>query len=82
MPVSDAVRMALAKARKKQTQLANLLGVSVNAVYMKMSRDNWSAADLLHVAEATGGKLAFVYPDGQKILIEAAEETPDGGESD
>ncbi len=71
MSVSTAVRMALAKGNKKQTELAEYLGIQRQPVNLKLAKERWTGAELARVAELTGGKLAFVYPDGQQILIEA-----------
>ena len=85
MSVSTAVRMALAKANKKQTELADYLGIQRQPVNLKLAKERWTGAELAKVAELTGGKLAFVYPDGQQILIEApatAEESESSGKAE
>ena len=74
MSVSTAVRMALAKGNKKQTELAEYLGIQRQPVNLKLAKERWTGAELAKVAELTGGKLAFGYPDGQQILIEVPEE--------
>ncbi len=70
MSVSDSVRMAITKAGISQTELAKLWGTSPQAIYNKLNLERWSAADLVRIAQITGGKLMFVYPDGQEILID------------
>lgn len=70
MSISNSVRMALNKAGKKQIELADLYGSSKQAMSTKFSRDSWFGKDLARVAAFTGGRLAFVYPDGQMIYIE------------
>ncbi len=77
MSVSTAVRMALAKGNKKQTELAEYLGIQRQPVNLKLAKERWTGAELAKVAELTGGKLAFVYPDGQQILIEVPEKEPE-----
>ena len=62
MSVSTAVRMALAKGNKKQTELAEYLGIQRQPVNLKLAKERWTGAELAKVAELTGGKLAFVYP--------------------
>ena len=81
MSLSDSVRMALKKARKNQTDLIRIWGNSKSAMSNKFRLERWSGQDLLRVAEFTGGRLAFIYPDGQQILIEApdTEETEETG---
>ena len=81
MSVSTSVRMALAKGNKKQTELAEMLGFQRQAVNLKLAKERWTGAELARIAEFTGGKLAFIYPDGQQILIEPpAESTEEGKE--
>lgn len=79
MSISSSVRMALTKAGKRQIDLAQLYGWSKQSMSTKFSRDSWFAKDLTRVAEFTGGRLAFVYPDGQTIYIdhEEIEKAPD-----
>jgi len=74
MSVSTSVRMALAKGNKKQTELAEMLGFQRQAVNLKLAKERWTGAELARIAEFTGGRLAFIYPDGQQILIEPPAE--------
>ena len=74
MSVSTSVRMALAKGNRKQTELAELLGFQRQAVNLKLAKERWTGAELARIAAFTGGRLAFIYPDGQEILIEAPEK--------
>ena len=76
MSASDAVRMAIAKAGIKQTELSKIWGTSPQAIYNKLNLERWTARDLAQIAKITGGRLAFIYPDGPEILIQAqaAEE--------
>lgn len=74
MSVSTSVRMALAKGNKRQTDLAEMLGFQRQAVNLKLAKERWTGEELARVAAFTGGKLAFVYPDGQQILIEPRAE--------
>ena len=70
--------MALAKGNKKQTELAELLGFQRQAVNLKLAKERWTGAELARIAEFTGGRLAFIYPDGQQILIELPAEDAEG----
>ena len=74
MSIKNAVRMALSKKGLNQADMAKAWGISPQAVNNKFYRDSWSAADLMKVAEITGGRLEFVYPDGQTIFILPDEE--------
>ena len=81
MSLSDSVRMALKKARKNQMDLIRIWGNSKSAMSNKFRLERWSGNDLVRVARFTGGKLAFIYPDGQQILIETPE-TEETGETE
>ena len=74
MSLSDSVRMALKKARKSHLDLCGIWGNTPQAMSNKFRLERWSGQDLLRVAEFTGGKLAFIYPDGTQIPIEAPAE--------
>ena len=74
MSVSDSVRMALTKAGISQTELAKIWGTTPQAIYNKLNLERWSSKDLARIAKITGGRLAFVYPDGQQIFIDAPEK--------
>ena len=63
----------MARAGVRPTDLANMFGCTRQNLNTKFTRGSWSDADLARVAEFTGGKLMFVYPDGQQILIDASE---------
>ena len=80
MSITNSVKMALTKAGKKQIDLAKLYGWTKQSMSTKFSRESWFGKDLVKVAAFTGGRLAFVYPDGQIIYIdheEEKEEAPD-----
>lgn len=74
MVKSDTVKMALIAGGKSQADLADKLGVSKQAIGNKVTRGNWTGDDLLTVANMTGGKLLFEYPDGTKIVIDDPQE--------
>ena len=74
MPVSAAVRAALKKSKKTQTDLGVLWGTTPQVISNKMRLERWTGEELARVAEYTGGKLAFVYPDGTQIMINGRED--------
>ncbi len=84
MSISSAVKMALAKAGKRQIDLAGLYGWSKQSMSTKFSRESWFGKDLTRIAEFTGGRLAFIYPDGQTIYIDhtETEKAPNGDTSE
>lgn len=77
MSISKSVRMALDKGEKKQNDLAMLYGTSKQSMSTKFTRESWFGKDLTRIAEFTGGRLAFVYPDGQIIYIDHEEKGSD-----
>ena len=68
--VSDSVSMALQKAGKKQKDLAERWGRTKQSMSMKFVNDSFFGDDLVDIAKFTGGKLAFIYPDGTVINID------------
>lgn len=81
MSVSDSVRMALNKGSKNQTDLSKYWGTSLQVISNKMRLERWTGEELTRIAEYTGGKLAFVYPDGTQIVINARNEEDKGTEA-
>lgn len=69
--VSDKVKSALALAGKKQLDLTQLYGTSVQVINNKMSLNRFTSDDLIRIAEFTGGHLAFIYPDGSQLVFTA-----------
>ena len=37
----------------------------------KFAGERWSASDLIKIADFTGSKLAFILPDGERVVIAA-----------
>lgn len=73
MSTSEKVKALLALSGKRQIDLAAHFGMTAQSMNNKMSRDSWSAKDLMAVAEFTGCQLAFVMPDGNRIAIDKKE---------
>lgn len=73
MSVSASVRAALSMAKKRQLDLAALWETSPQVITNKFRLERWTGEELAQVAALTGGKLAFVYPDGQQIFILSSE---------
>ena len=73
MSVSASVRAALSMANKRQMDLAALWETSPQVITNKFRLERWTGEELARVAAMTGGKLAFVYPDGQQIFIPSSE---------
>lgn len=72
MSITTSVRALLGMVGKKQRDLLPVFGLAnVQSLSNKFRGERWSAADLVAVAEACGAKLAFVLPDGERVLISA-----------
>ena len=72
MSITTAVRALLGMVGKKQRDLLPVFGLAnVQSLSNKFRGERWSAADLVAVADACGAKLAFILPDGERVLISA-----------
>lgn len=80
MAISKRIKALLLETDKKQSDLMEVLDMSSKqSLSNKFSNERWSADDLVRVAEYCGCKLAFLIPDGKKIIIDAEkkEKAPD-----
>ncbi len=76
--VSKKVKALLLEREKKQSDLMEVLGMSSKqSLSNKFSNERWSADDLVKIAEYCGCKLAFVLPNGERIVI-ANDDSTDG----
>ena len=70
MSISNTVRSLLALKGMKQSELKDVLKISsVQSLSNKFREDRWFASELVDIADYTGCKLAFVFPDGERILF-------------
>lgn len=85
MSVSSSVKQLQAATGRKNRDLMTDLNISTRqALYNKFTRGSWSGNDLAKVASSCGCLLAFLLPNGERILIEAdtrlkGEGKPDSG---
>ena len=74
MSITTSVRALLGMVGKRQCDLLPVFGLAnVQSLSNKFRGERWSAADLVAVADACGAKLAFILPDGERVLISAAD---------
>ena len=73
MSMSKKVRAVLTLSSRKQKDFAEYLGVSKQATSGKFSRDTFTAADLIKVADLCGCVLEFKLPDGTVIPFETSD---------
>ena len=81
MSVTNKVRAMLNIAEKKPSDLEQCLGISVQAVRNKFSRDSFSVSDLIKIRDSLGWELQFIASDGQSIVltIEDIKKTTERG---
>ena len=77
MSITSKIKSVLQISGKQQKDLAEHMNMVKQTLNNKMSRDSWSASDLIKVADLTGSKLAFVFPDGTQVnfSLDEAHET-------
>jgi len=68
--VASKVKALLNIKGKKIQDLAECFGMSPQAMRNKLSRDSFSAADLIKVAQFLDAELSFVISDNQKIVLD------------
>lgn len=74
MAISKKVKSLLAETDKKQSDLLEILDVSSRqSLSNKFTNERWSADDLSKIADFCGCKLAFVLPNGERIVINTEE---------
>lgn len=71
--VSEKVKAILTLSGKKQVELAAYFGMTGQSMNNKMNRDSWSAKDLIVAADFCGCKLAFVLPNGERLVFDSTE---------
>jgi len=69
MAVNNKVRAMLNIAEKKPSDLDNCLGISVQAVRNKFSRDSFSVSDLIKISDSLGWEMLFKSPTGQTVVL-------------
>lgn len=75
MAVSDKIRAVLALEGRKNTELATYFGMTPQSMNNKLSRDSFSAKDLVKVADFVGGRVAIVLSNGQAIYLDSESES-------
>lgn len=69
MSVSNKLRALLNLTDHKPPDLADGLGISVQAVRNKFNRDSFSASDLIKISNTLNCELIFKTQDGQTINL-------------
>lgn len=72
MAISKKIKSLLMETDKKQADLMGVLSMSSKqSLSNKFTHERWSADDLVKIADFCGCKLAFVLPNGERIVIDA-----------
>lgn len=75
MAASKKIKSLLAETDRKQADLQEVLGMSSKqSLSNKFSNERWSADDLAKIADFCGCKLAFILPNGERIIIDSKDE--------
>lgn len=67
--VSDKIKGLLSIKGKKYKELAQLFGISEQAMRNKFARGSFSADELIMVADFVDCQLAFEIDNAQKVLL-------------
>ncbi len=75
MAISKQIKSLLAQTEMKQADLLDVLKIgSKQSLSNKFTHERWSADDLAKIAEFCGCKLAFLLPNGERIIIDPKDE--------
>ena len=75
MAISKKIKSLLVETDKKQSDLMDVLNMgSKQSLSNKFTHERWSADDLVMIAEFCGCKLAFVMPNGERIVLNGSDE--------
>lgn len=70
MEISKKIKSLLAETDRKQADLLGVLNISSKqSLSNKFTNERWSAEDLAKIADFCGCKLAFILPNGERIVI-------------
>lgn len=70
MAISKKIKLLLAETDRKQADLLGVLNISSKqSLSNKFTNERWSAEDLAKIADFCGCKLAFILPNGERIVI-------------
>ena len=76
MAISKKIKSLLMETDKKQSDLMGVLDMgSKQSLSNKFTNERWSADDLVKIAEFCGCKLAFVMPNGERIVLDSSDES-------
>ena len=71
--ISNKIRALMKLRGLKNKDLAAAIGSSAQSMNNKMYRDSFTAADLVRIVDALGGKLTVSFPDGEQLSFTMAD---------
>lgn len=73
MSINNKIRGLMNITEKKTEDLAKGLGISVQAVRNKLSRDTFSAEDLIKISACLGCELSISIDANQKVVLDESD---------
>ena len=73
MAINGKIKAVMNIQGKKPYEAAEYFGISAQAMRNKLSRDSFSAADLVKFADFLGCELAFTIDEKQKIILDKTD---------
>lgn len=73
MAISDKIKALLSLKGKKSYELAEYLGITPQAMRNKLSRNSFSASDLIKIANFLNCDLPFEINENQKIILDMSD---------
>lgn len=73
MSINNKIRAALSLTGHKPADLAECLGITVQAVRNKFSRDSFSAEDLIRISDYLQCDLALVIDKNQRVIFDITD---------
>ena len=70
MAVSDKIKALLVLKGKKNSELAEHFGMSIQTMNNKFYRNSFSSADLIKIADFLDCELSFITTSNQKITLD------------
>ena len=73
MSISNKVRALIKLRGFTNKDLAAAMGVTTASFNNKLFRDSLTAADLVRIVDALGGKMTVSFPDGEQLGFTMAD---------
>lgn len=71
--ITDKIKGLLRLSNHKQTELASYMNISKQGLTNKFTNNYMSSDDLIKVAKFCGAELAFLLPNGSKVVLDDSD---------